>query len=157
MRALQRSPLTRTTATVLAGFGIALSAGCSSTPEVDGATAQRTYQPILQEIADATATAAKVSWTRSTESSIGATTDGCTWFSGTLESKTDLRKTPGWDQVGASIEGILKKHGFEPVTPSELKGGYTGIESSDDKGGHLMISSKGETDLSIAVPVTDAC
>lgn len=157
MRDPQRSPLAPLVAMVVTGIGVALSAGCSSTPEVDGATAQRTYSPILQEIADATATAAKVSWTRSTPSSIGATTDGCTWFSGTLESKTDLRRTPGWDKVSASIEGILNKHGFDALTPSELKGGYTGLESRDAKGGHLMISSKGPTDLRIAVPVTDPC
>lgn len=84
---------------VPAGVGIDLSGG-SSTSGVDGATAQRTYSPILHEIADATATVAKVSWTTNTKSSIGAATDGCTKFSGTLKSKTDVGQTPGWDQVG---------------------------------------------------------
>lgn len=149
--------LRRCAATLMVGASVAALSACSSGPDLDAATAKSTYDPVLREVADVTAADGKVRWTESSPSSVGATTDGCTWFSRTLASKTDLGDTPGWDQVGTSIEAVLRKHGFEAATPSELKGGYTGIGSSDERGAHLMLSSKGKTDLRIAVAVTDSC
>ncbi|MDN5768624.1 MAG: hypothetical protein L0H78_22805 [Humibacillus sp.] len=142
---------------MLIAASAALLAGCSSTPDLDAAAAQRTYDPVVREIADNTTAAAGLRWTERSQGSVGATTSGCTWFSRSFTAETDPGSAPRWDRVIAATEATLRKHGFASATPSELKGGYTGVESVDKRGARVTIAAKGRASLQITVPVTDPC
>ena len=157
VRAHLLNPLPRVSAMMLIGVGAALLAGCSSTPDLDAAAAQSTYGPVLREIAADTTAATGIRWTDGSAGGVGMTTDGCTWFSPTLQSETDLATPSRWNEVIAATDATLLKHSFDVATPSELKGGYTGVESHDQRDARLLIDAKGRTTLKIQVPVNDTC
>ncbi|WP_139142582.1 hypothetical protein [Humibacillus sp. DSM 29435] len=152
----RRSMTTRCLTAATTGVVIALAAGCSS-PSLRAAEASTAYEPVLREVADAATTATKAQWVESSAGGVQAVGDGCTWFSRTLTSQTDLSNPPQWGPVVSATEEALRKHGFASATSSELKGGYTGVESGDERGARLTISAKGSTTLRITVPVSDGC
>ncbi len=152
----QRSTGTRFLAAAATGLVVALAAGCSS-PPLRADEASGAYDPVLREMADAATTATKAQWAEQSAGGVQAVGDGCTWFSRTLISQTDLSNPPQWGPVVSATEDALRKQGFASATPSELKGGYTGVESGDEQGARLTISAKGRTTLRITVPVSDGC
>ncbi len=52
---------------------------------------------------------------------------------------------------------MLAQHGFPAAQESQLTGGFTGVESRDDKGARVMIQSMGTTNLKVSVPVSGPC
>lgn len=142
---------------VLVAGGSTLTVGCSAAPDIDSAAAERLYAPLLQEFADTTTGVTGASWTSTSASVPQGGEDGCTWFSETLKSGTDLSRPGQWNEVAAATAETLRRYGFEAATASELHGGYTGIEAEDSRGATLRIAAKGGTDLSISVPVKGIC
>ncbi|MCQ9164898.1 MULTISPECIES: hypothetical protein [unclassified Arthrobacter] len=76
---------------------------------------------------------------------------------GTLRSKESLRDVPGgWAAVMKTVNPVLREGGFADVTRTDsLKGGYTGISSTDGHGGEVKISEKGATEISVGSDVSD--
>lgn len=140
----------------LGALALAGVSGCSTEP-FTAAAAQNTYDPALRAVADATASATKLTWTEGKAASTGATSDGCTWWSQTLTSTTDLADPAQWNTVIDATRSALEQHGFGEAAAAEIPGGFTGVEASDERGAKLTITAKGSTTLRISVPVSDAC
>jgi hypothetical protein len=81
----------------------------------------------------------------------------CVLTIGTLRSQDSLWAVPGsWGAVMKTINPVLKEGAFAPIAHTDsLKGGFTGISSTDGHGGKLNISEKGTTDISLGAEVSD--
>ncbi len=96
-------------------------------------------------------------WKDGTGGGTNLTTEGCRWFTKTLTAELDPLETPDWAAVIADTKAVLAQHGFPAAQESQLTGGFTGVESRDDKGARVTIQSMGTTNLKVSVPVSGPC
>jgi hypothetical protein len=142
---------------VAALCSLALLAGCTGSSGLTSDQARTTYDPVLDDVAKASAAPLGKTWTDGTGGGTNLTTEGCRWFTKTLTMQLDPTALPDWEVVIADTKAVLAKHGFPPAQRSQLTGGFTGIEAHDDQGARLTIQSKGTTNLRVSVPVAGTC
>jgi hypothetical protein len=142
---------------VAAVASLGLLAGCTGTSGLTSEQARAVYDPVLQDVAMAAAGPLDARWKDGTGGGTNLTTEGCRWFTKTMTAELDPTETPDWGAVIADTKAALAAHGFPPAQPSQLTGGFTGIEAHDDKGARLTIQSKGTTNIRVSVPVNGPC
>lgn len=95
------------------------------------------------------------------ESRVAKDRDGkCVLYMGTLRSQDSVtRLARGWDAVMETINPVLERSGFAKVTDTDsLKGGWTGISSTDKLGAQLRIFEKSYTEIALQAEVAEtAC
>jgi len=136
---------------------LSLLAGCSGSSGLTSEQARVTYDPVLQAVAKAAAGPLGATWKDGTGGGTNLTTEGCRWFTKTLTAELDPLETPDWAAVIADTKPVLAQHGFPAAQESQLTGGFTGVESRDDKGARVIIQSMGTTNLKVSVPVSGPC
>jgi len=151
----RRRPVGRRLSTAAAS--LLLLAGCSAATGLTSEQARTTYDPVLQAVARAAARPLGATWKDGTGGGTNLTTEGCRWFTKTLTAELDPLEAPDWAAVIADTKGVLAQYGFPAAQESSLTGGFTGVESRDDKGARVTIQSMGTTNLKVSVPVSGPC
>ena len=150
-------PSTWRRSAVAMAASLALLTGCSGSSGLKSEQARTTYDPVLQAVAKAAAGPLGATWKDGTGGGTNLTTEGCRWFTKTLTAELDPLETPDWTAVIADTKAVLAQHGFPAAAESQLTGGFTGVESRDDKGARVTIQSMGTTNLKVSVPVSGPC
>jgi len=143
-------------------LALLLVAGCATTPELISAKEATTkYQDLVNALSSKLSQQYATRPWQSVDGEKTALTRGddghCRLNIGKLRTQDSLPSLAGgWKAAMEAINPLLKEHGFAEISSEDsIKGGWTGVSSSDQHGGKLRIVAKGYTELSLASPVSD--
>lgn len=143
-------------------LAVLLVAGCAAAPELISAQDATTkYQDLVDELSSKLSKQyATQPWqaVNGQKTTLDRSEDGhCQLSIGKLRTQDSLPALAGgWKAAMAAMNPVLKAHGFTEISSEDsIKGGWTGVSSSDQHGGKLRIVAKGYTELSLAGPVSD--
>jgi hypothetical protein len=141
------------TGVLLTAVGVG-SAGCSS-PSLDASAAATAYGPVVDAVTKATGRSLGVDWTPGSHETTQRGDGGCTWYSTSFETPTDLSGRMA--EVRRALDSSLGGRGFASAKDEQLAGGWVAATATDDKDARVAVQAKGRSTIRLSVPVTGDC
>jgi hypothetical protein len=130
------------------------AAGCSGR-SLDASGAAAAYGPVVDAVTEVTGDALGVRWTRGSDETTQRGDDGCTWYSASFETATDLSSR--MPELRQALDSSLGDRGFADAQDEQLPGGWVAVTATDDQDARVAVQSKGRSTVRLSVPVSGDC